>query len=95
MEKHCNGGRYADHNNAMDTRATISEVSNMPYSSDAREIGRALAISPQQVTRLAKAGKIPAFKVGGVWRFPTKKITAMLNDEEHFPTEKPAMVCGD
>ena len=32
------------------------------------EISKILRIHPFTVTRLAREGKIPAFKVGGVWR---------------------------
>ena len=32
------------------------------------EISRILKLHPFTVTRLAREGKIPAFKVGGVWR---------------------------
>lgn len=33
------------------------------------EISQMLKIHPFTVTRLAREGKIPAFKVGGIWRF--------------------------
>ena len=33
------------------------------------EIAKILKLHPFTVTRLAREGKIPAFKVGGVWRF--------------------------
>ncbi len=33
------------------------------------EIAKILRIHPFTVTRLAREGKLPAFKVGGVWRF--------------------------
>ena len=33
------------------------------------EISKILRIHPFTVTRLAREGKIPAFKVGGIWRF--------------------------
>ena len=33
------------------------------------EISKILKLHPFTVTRLAREGKIPAFKVGGVWRF--------------------------
>ena len=32
------------------------------------EISKILKLHPFTVTRLAREGKIPAFKVGGVWR---------------------------
>lgn len=33
------------------------------------EIAAILRIHPFTVTRLAREGKLPAFKVGGIWRF--------------------------
>ena len=33
------------------------------------EIARILKLHPFTVARLAREGKLPAFKVGGVWRF--------------------------
>ena len=32
------------------------------------EVAKVLQLHPFTVTRLAREGKIPAFKVGGVWR---------------------------
>ena len=33
------------------------------------DLAKILNLHPFTVTRLAREGKIPAFKVGGVWRF--------------------------
>jgi excisionase family DNA binding protein len=33
------------------------------------DVARMLRIHPFTVTRLAREGKLPAFKVGGMWRF--------------------------
>ncbi len=33
------------------------------------EISKILRIHPFTVTRLAREGKLPGFKVGGIWRF--------------------------
>ena len=33
------------------------------------EVAKILKLHPFTVTRLAREGKVPAFKVGGVWRF--------------------------
>ncbi len=32
------------------------------------EVAKSLKLHPFTVTRLAREGKLPAFKVGGVWR---------------------------
>jgi len=40
----------------------------------AEEIASYLRVHPYTVKRLARAGKIPGFKVGGQWRFDVKEI---------------------
>ena len=40
----------------------------------AEEIARYLRVHPYTVKRLARAGKIPGFKIGEQWRFDTKEI---------------------
>jgi excisionase family DNA binding protein len=38
------------------------------------EVSKYLRLHPYTVRRLAKSGKIPAFKVGGQWRFDVQDI---------------------
>jgi len=38
------------------------------------EVAKILKLHPFTVTRLAREGKIPAFKVGGVWRVRRDKF---------------------
>lgn len=38
------------------------------------EIAKYLRVHPYTVKRLARAGKIPGFKIGGQWRFDVKEI---------------------
>jgi len=38
------------------------------------EVSKILKLHPFTVTRLAREGKIPAFKVGGVWRMERTKF---------------------
>ncbi len=40
----------------------------------AEEIAKYLRVHPYTVKRLARAGKIPGFKVGDQWRFDTEEI---------------------
>lgn len=42
------------------------------YKAD--EIAKYLRVHPYTVKRLARAGKIPGFKVGDQWRFDTREI---------------------
>ena len=43
------------------------------------EISKMLRIHPLSVTRLARQGKIPAMKVGGVWRFRKDQFMRWIN----------------
>ena len=43
------------------------------------EIAKILRIHPFTVTRLAREGKIPAFKVGGIWRFRKDQFERWVN----------------
>ena len=38
------------------------------------EVSKYLRVHPYTVRRLAREGKIPAFKAGGQWRFDTEEI---------------------
>jgi excisionase family DNA binding protein len=40
----------------------------------AEEIAKYLRVHPYTVKRLARAGKIPGFKVGDQWRFDSEEI---------------------
>ena len=55
------------------------------------EIAKILKLHPFTVTRLAREGKIPAFKVGGVWRFRKdqfeKWITSRTNNRRRSRRE--------
>ena len=42
------------------------------------ELSKILRIHPFTVTRLAREGKIPAFKVGGIWRFRKDQFEAWM-----------------
>ena len=43
------------------------------------EIAKILKLHPFTVTRLAREGKIPAFKVGGSWRFRKDKFERWID----------------
>jgi len=42
-----------------------------------KEVAELLKVSAQTVYKLANAGEIPAFRVGGCWRFDADAIRAM------------------
>ena len=55
------------------------------------EVAKSLKLHPFTVARLAREGKIPAFKVGGVWRIKKDEferwIVSML-PKQHRNTRK-------
>ena len=46
------------------------------------EIAKILRIHPFTVTRLAREGKIPAFKIGGIWRFRKDQFEQWIAQQE-------------
>lgn len=53
-----------------------SQIEALPELTDSRQAAGLLGISWRQVQRMAKAGTIPAVKVGKLWRFPKGKLLA-------------------
>lgn len=45
------------------------------------ELSRILKLHPFTVTRLAREGKLPAFKVGGVWRFRKDQFEKWIEEQ--------------
>jgi len=49
------------------------------------ELSRILKLHPFTVTRLAREGKLPAFKVGGVWRFQKDQFEKWVERQSNRP----------
>ena len=47
------------------------------------EVAKILQLHPFTVTRLAREGKIPAFKVGGVWRVRKDQFERWIEERTH------------
>ncbi len=47
------------------------------------DLAKILNLHPFTVTRLAREGKIPAFKVGGVWRFRKDEFEKWITAKTH------------
>ena len=47
----------------------------------AEEVAEYLRIHPYTVRRLARAGKVPGFKIGGQWRFNRSEIDNLINSK--------------
>ena len=48
----------------------------------AQEVAKYLRIHPYTVKRLARASKLPGFKVGGQWRFKKEEIDALIKSSQ-------------
>lgn len=46
------------------------------------ELSRILKLHPFTVTRLAREGKLPAFKVGGSWRFQKDEFERWVESKD-------------
>ena len=57
---------------------------------DADEVGKLLKVHPRTVKRLAKQNVLPAFKVGGQWRFRKEAIEEYIRrqEQQHDSTKK-------
>jgi excisionase family DNA binding protein len=49
------------------------------------EIARYLKVTPATIYRLLKKGRIPAFRVGGNWRFNLEAIDKWMREGEASP----------
>ena len=52
------------------------------------EVAKVLKLHPLTVTRLAREGKVPAFKVGGVWRFRKDQFEQWIQGQTKRPTDR-------
>ena len=59
----------------MATSAGQSEILTI------REVAEYLKVTQRTIYRLAAAKKIPAFKVGGTWRFSKAEITEWIQQQ--------------
>ena len=48
----------------------------------AEEVAQYLKLHPYTVRRLARENKIPAFRVGGQWRFRRERLVKWLDSKE-------------
>ena len=49
---------------------------------DSEQAARMLGVKPRTVINLAKQGKIPAFRVGDLWRFHRRDIQAYIDKQK-------------
>ena len=56
------------------------------------EISKILKLHPFTVTRLAREGKIPAFKVGGVWRIRKDQFEQWIQQETNGTARRQSRV---
>jgi excisionase family DNA binding protein len=51
-----------------------------------QELGRLLSVDPSTLRRLIKAKKLPAVRVGGVWRVKPAVLRELLGEVAETPT---------
>jgi len=49
-----------------------------------KEVARILDVTEKTVYRMANDSEIPAFKIGGSWRFKRKEITEWLEKQRNI-----------
>ncbi len=62
---------------------------------DAREAAEYLRLNEQTVRRLARTREIPAFKVGGAWRFKKSTLDRWASSQEFSQHKKTVLVVDD
>lgn len=65
----------------------LSSRDNMSEESDLiriKEVARILDVTEKTVYRMANDSEIPAFKIGGSWRFKRKEITEWLEKQRNI-----------
>ena len=61
----------------------------------AREVAQFLDVDEITVYRLARKGQLPAFKVGGQWRFDRQALEVWMNEQMQRSTDSPAALTED
>jgi excisionase family DNA binding protein len=59
------------------------------------EVARLLKISASTVTRMAREGRLPALKVGKLWRFPSQSPGILLYKQEQRTFRKRETPSGE
>ena len=60
-----------------------------------REVAGFLKVTERTIYRLAAANKIPAFKVGGTWRFSRIDIDSLINQQSTGKTKRVARAASN
>lgn len=61
----------------------------MPDVMTLRDVATYLKVHPNTIYRLARSGKIPAFKMGTDWRFHRGAVDEWMQARHHGPVELP------
>ncbi|WP_342932317.1 helix-turn-helix domain-containing protein [Paraburkholderia diazotrophica] len=66
----------------MVTKAELSEIMTLP------QVALFLKVTERTIYRLAAAKEIPAFKVGGSWRFSLSDIEVWIKEQSQLSFER-------
>ncbi|MEM5434726.1 helix-turn-helix domain-containing protein [Paraburkholderia diazotrophica] len=64
------------------TKAELSEIMTLP------QVALFLKVTERTIYRLAAAKEIPAFKVGGSWRFSLSDIEVWIKEQSQLSFER-------
>jgi excisionase family DNA binding protein len=67
---------------SMDSTADASEIMTI------KEVADYLKVTERTIYRLAAAKQIPAFKVGGSWRFSHADIDQWIKSQSSMPSDE-------
>jgi len=66
----------------IDVKGDLAAMSNdIEEPLDSEQAARMLGVKPRTVINLAKQGKIPAFRVGDLWKFLRSDIQAYIDTQ--------------
>ena len=54
-------------------------MTGIPETYTVEEVAKALKLHPYTIRRLVREGRVPAFKIGGQWRFEKKELEKLIN----------------
>lgn len=64
----------------MSKRFKENVMKGIPETYTVEEVAKALKLHPYTIRRLIRERKIPAFKIGGQWRFKKDDINSVISN---------------
>src|SRR5438128_1414220 len=74
------------HKTALGTLQIMASPPSSPTLNTVEEVAQALRLQPETVRQMAREGRLPAHKVGKVWRFHPAEIQSWLRTSVEAPS---------